>query len=148
MEKVAFGLALPVIFISGSINTQTAARFLYDRIFGNSKHRFMDTAQGKIAWVALGLFITIIAWVIAESIPVFESLLAIVASLLITAFCYAFPTLMYFGVLKQGKWSESWANVGGTFVHVAILALAICTVVGGCSESQTNSISLLTFEVI
>lgn len=144
MEKVAFGLALPVIFISGSINTQTAARFLYDRIFGNTKHRFMNTKLGKFAWVALGLLITVVAWVVAESIPVFDSMLAIVASLLITSFSYAFPTMMYFGVLKQGKWNDSWRNIGGTALHAVIFVLAVGVAVGGCGELTFFAIALIS----
>ena len=60
MQKVVFGLALPVIFISGSINSQTAAKFLYDLVFAHSPHKYMDTKRGKLAWVGIGLGVTTI----------------------------------------------------------------------------------------
>jgi hypothetical protein len=61
MQKVVFGVALPVIFISGSINSQTAAKFLYDLIYQNSpKHKYMNSKQGILTWIGLGLVITIV----------------------------------------------------------------------------------------
>ena len=59
MQKVVFGIALPVIFISGSINSQTAAKFIYDLIYMNSpKHKYMNTKQGIFTWIGLGLAVT------------------------------------------------------------------------------------------
>ena len=59
MQKVVFGVALPVIFISGSINSQTAAKFLYDLLYLNSpKHKYMNTKQGIITLLGLGVSIT------------------------------------------------------------------------------------------
>lgn len=61
MQKVVFGISLPVIFISGSINTQTAAKYLYDLIFPRtSSHHLINTKKGIIVWISLGAFITII----------------------------------------------------------------------------------------
>lgn len=60
MQKIVFGIALPVIFISGSINGQTASKFLYDKIFVRTRHQYMDTATGKLAWIGLGAAVTTI----------------------------------------------------------------------------------------
>lgn len=72
LSKVAFGIALPVIFISGSINTTVVARYVHGRIFKDSVIRYINTKMGWITWLALVALITVIAWVIAEAIPFFR----------------------------------------------------------------------------
>lgn len=66
ITRVAFGIALPVIFISGSINGTVAGKYLMGRMFKNSEIRFINSAKGWGIWIALILFLTIIAFVIAE----------------------------------------------------------------------------------
>lgn len=73
VSKVAFGFALPVIFISGSINTTVACRFIHGRIFRNSVVRYVNTPKGWVTWLALTAFTTLLSWVVAEAIPFFLS---------------------------------------------------------------------------
>ncbi|UZJ57342.1 hypothetical protein CBS101457_006662 [Exobasidium rhododendri] len=102
MQKVVFGIALPVIFISGSINSQTAAKFLYDLIYLNSpKHKYMNTKQGIATWIALGVIVTGIAFVSAEVIPDFTTFLGLLAALFAACFTFTLPACMYFLVLRK-----------------------------------------------
>jgi hypothetical protein len=130
MQKVVFAVAMPVIFISGAINGQTAAKFIYDGIFMNSpKHKYINTRKGIITWIALGLAINIVAWVAAEVIPDFSTFFGLMASLFTAFFTFILPACMYFMVLrgekgrsssKAYKWIETLFNflifVGGFFV--------------------------------
>ena len=63
-----YAIAIPVIYISGAINTTTAARFVHLRIFGNTRHRYISTKTGIIAWVGICLGLTVLAWIIAEAV--------------------------------------------------------------------------------
>jgi hypothetical protein len=130
MQKVVFGVACPVIFISGAINGQTAAKFLYDLIFLHSpKHKYMNTKMGIITWIALGLTINIVAWVAAEAIPSFSTFLGLIAALFTACFTFTLPACMYFMVLRGEKgrrpsaftkWTETAFNglifIGGVFI--------------------------------
>lgn len=61
MQKVVFGIAIPVIFISGSINSQTASRFIYHHIFPlRSPHHYISTRLGKVVWIGLSFAVTTI----------------------------------------------------------------------------------------
>jgi hypothetical protein len=76
ISRVAFGIALPVIFISGAINSTVVARFIMDRTFpNNALIRNVHSARGWAVWIGLIATITIISWVIAEAIPFFNALL-------------------------------------------------------------------------
>ena len=106
MAKIAFGIALPVIFISGAINGTVVARYIHGRIYKNSVTRFINTKKGWITWLSLLSFITIIAWVIAEAIPFFSDLLSICSALFISGFTFYFPAMMWFMLIRTGKWYE------------------------------------------
>lgn len=64
-----------VIFISGSINTNLVARFIHLKIFKGTKHQYIQTGKGITWWALLCLGITVFAFIVAESIPFFGSLL-------------------------------------------------------------------------
>lgn len=106
VSKVAFGVAIPVIFISGSINTTVVARYIHGRVFKNSIIRYINTPMGWVTWIGLDALITLLSWVIASAIPFFSDLLAICSSLFVTGFSFYFPAIMWFMFIKEGKWSE------------------------------------------
>ena len=63
ISRVAFGIALPVIFISGSINSTVVGRYILNRAFPNSEIRFIHDKRGWMIWIALVAAITLVAWV-------------------------------------------------------------------------------------
>ncbi|PLB50884.1 hypothetical protein P170DRAFT_493030 [Aspergillus steynii IBT 23096] len=104
LPKVAFGMALPLIFISGAIGNTVTARYVHLRIYENSIVRFINTPKGWITWIVTLAAITIIAWILAESIPFFDDLLALSSALLISGFVLYFPPVMWFKLIRDGKW--------------------------------------------
>lgn len=50
-SKVAFGVALPVIFISGALNTTAICRYMHDRWYKNSVVRYVNTPKGWSTWL-------------------------------------------------------------------------------------------------
>ncbi|KAM0212454.1 hypothetical protein ACHAQD_009755 [Fusarium lateritium] len=106
ISKVAFGIALPVIYISGSINATVACRFIHGRIYKDSITRFINTRKGWITWLAVVAIVILLSWIIAEAIPFFSELLAICASLFISGFSFWIPPIMWFFLLKEGRWYD------------------------------------------
>ncbi|KAK4448491.1 transmembrane amino acid transporter protein-domain-containing protein [Podospora aff. communis PSN243] len=129
LSKVAFGIALPVIFISGSINTVVVGRYIHGRIFKNSIIRFINTPKGWATWLALDAIITLIAWIVAEAIPFFSPLLAISSSLFISGFTFYLPSVMWFMFIVEGRWYErrNWAcaaaNITCFLIGMIVLGL-------------------------
>ena len=104
LPKVAFGFALPLIFISGAIGNTVTARYVHLRLYKDSIARFINTPKGWVTWIAVLLVITTVAWVLAESIPFFDDLLALSSALLISGFVLYFPAVMWLLLLCEGKW--------------------------------------------
>ncbi|KAJ5659560.1 hypothetical protein N7507_006011 [Penicillium longicatenatum] len=106
LSRIVFGLALPVIFISGSINLTVVSRYIHGKMYQKSINRFINTSEGWVSWLGLVFFITVIAWMIAEAIPIFSSLLSIMSSLFVSGLAFYFPPVMWYKLLREGAWYE------------------------------------------
>jgi hypothetical protein len=106
LSRVVFGIALPVIFISGSINTTVVCRYIHGKLYQDSSLRLIDTAKGWASWLGLVFVITILGWIIAEAIPIFSELLAIMSALFVSGLSFYFPPVMWYVLLREGKWFE------------------------------------------
>jgi hypothetical protein len=137
---VAFGVALPVIFISGSINTVVFGRLVHGRIFANSPIRFINTKMGWITWLGVIAAATIIAFIIAEVIPFFSDLLSISSALFISGFSFYFPSLMWFLLIRKGSWTEP-RNLILTIVNTFIGLIGLIILVAGTYSSIDDIVS-------
>lgn len=141
VSKVAFGIGLPVIFISGSINGTVVARYIHGRIYKNSVTRFINTTKGWATWLALLGVITVVAFLIAEAIPFFSDLLSIMSALFISGFTFYFPAWMWFKLIKKGKWSSK-ENILLSIVNGIVFLIGIITLVAGTYASIVDIVSL------
>jgi len=137
ISKVAFGVALPVIFISGSINTTVVARYIHGRVYKNSVTRFINTKMGWISWLVLITIVTIIAWIIAEAIPFFSDLLSICSALFISGFTFYLPAMMWFMLLKKGNWYAK-ENLLKSIVNAIVFVIGMVILVAGTYASVVD----------
>jgi len=147
MAKIAFGVALPVIFISGSINGTVVARYIHGRIYKNSVVRFINTRKGWITWLALVALITIVAWVIAEAIPFFSDLLSICSALFISGFTFYFPAMMWFMLIRKGSW-YSKENLLLSIVNALIFIIGMIVLVAGTYAAIDDIVSFLYHSIV
>ncbi|KAK2754212.1 hypothetical protein FQN54_007091 [Arachnomyces sp. PD_36] len=134
LSKVAFGIALPVIFISGSINTVVLGRLIHGRVYKNSPIRYINTKKGWITWLALITVMTIIAFFIAEIIPFFSDLLSISSALFISGFTFYFPAIMWFKLIREGKWTTPHNMALGALNGLTLLIGLVILVAGTYSS--------------
>ncbi|KAJ5699042.1 hypothetical protein N7462_001047 [Penicillium macrosclerotiorum] len=130
MKKVAYGLAIPTVIVAGVVFGHVACKYIYVRIFRGerSHHMHQRSWLATGTWVAIGLTTWTIAWVIAESIPVFNELLSLVSALFGSWFSYGLPA-MFWLVLNKGQWFASPRKIALTIVNLLILAIA-CAICG------------------
>jgi amino acid permease len=144
VSRIAFGIALPVIFISGSINGTVVARYIMDRAFPNSPLRFVEGKKGWAVWIALITAISIIGWVIAEAIPFFSALLGLISSLFISGFTFYFPALFWFQLIKVGKWNANWRNTSLSVLNACTFLIGILVLGCGTYASVEDIIKQYT----
>lgn len=141
ISRITFGIALPVIFISGAINSTVLARYVMGRAFPKSNIRFINDARGWAVWIAIIAAITIVAWVVGEAIPFFNALLGVIASLFVSGFTIYFPAIFWFSLLKEGSWRASWKNIGYSVLNTIVILIGLVFLVGGTYASIVDIIN-------
>lgn len=136
-SRTAFGLAIPVIFISGTILVVTVGRIVHGRIYASSITRYVNTRKGWITWLITITIIVLAGWLIAEVIPIFNDLVALISSLLNSGFALYFPALFWFRLLKEGSWTKP-SNIFHAACNSFIMAAGFFLLGGGTYAVISN----------
>ncbi|KAH6662921.1 transmembrane amino acid transporter [Plectosphaerella plurivora] len=130
VRKAIWGIAIPTIAIAGVIYAHVAAKYIFTRIFGNTKHAIRRTKLGTVAWIAITLCTWIIGLVIAESIPVFNSLLGLIAAAFGSWFSFGLPGLFWMW-MYYGEWFKDWKQICRFAATCVLLLTGLCLFVVG-----------------
>ncbi|OJJ32733.1 hypothetical protein ASPWEDRAFT_115016 [Aspergillus wentii DTO 134E9] len=124
LRKVAYGIAIPTIVIGGVVNGHIAVKNVYVRIFRGSDTMHKRSFKATSTWFGLNLTFWIIAWVIAEAIPVFNNLLSLVSALFASWFSFGFGGIFWL-YLNKGNYFSSTRKTCLTIVNVGVLGVGI-----------------------
>ncbi|CAJ2511292.1 Uu.00g069170.m01.CDS01 [Anthostomella pinea] len=127
LRKAIWGIAIPTIVIAGVIYGHVAAKYVFDRVFAGTVHIEKRTRWGTAGWAGITVAVWAIALVIAESIPVFSSLLGLVCALFASWFSYGIPGILWLFMYK-GAWFRDGKSIAMFGVNVALFltGLTIC----------------------
>ncbi|CRG83253.1 N amino acid transport system protein [Talaromyces islandicus] len=148
--KIAYGISLPTILIAGVINGHIAAKSIYLRIFAGTDRIHKRDWTAVLSWIGIMLLLWIIAWIIAESIPIFGDLLGLIASLFLSWFTFGLPSAFWF-YMNKGLWFTSARKIFLSCVNMSSLVIG-CTVcilglyssgVVYCIYSQTDAHTII-----
>lgn len=106
IPKVAYGIAIPTIIVAGVIYGHVASKYVYVRLFRGTKHLGARTWYSYGVWAGIAATFWLIAWVIAESIPVFNDLLALISALFASWFTYGISGIFWL-FMNKGRYTES-----------------------------------------
>ena len=83
--------------------------------------------RGGLVWLAITLTGWILAWIIAESIPVFNDLLSLITALFATWFTYGLSGVFWL-FLNWGRWLSGPRKIFLMFVNFGLVGIgcAIC----------------------
>ncbi|KAK7744672.1 hypothetical protein SLS53_003561 [Cytospora paraplurivora] len=144
MRKVIWGIALPTIVIAGVIYGHVAGKYVFSRIFGRTRHFAKRTLVGDLGWVLVELAIWTLAFVISQSIPVFNSLLSLICALFASWFSYGIPGIMWL-FLYRGEWLRDWKRMVGLASNIFLViagimfcALGLWSTVDSLSENSSS----------
>ena len=122
LRKIAYGIAIPTIVIAGVINGHVAAKYIYVRLFRGTDKMSQRTWGSFGIWASIVLVLWIVAWIIAEAIPVFNDLLGLISSLFASWFTYGLSGVFWL-YLNRGRWFNSKRKVVLTVVNFLIFCL-------------------------
>jgi hypothetical protein len=84
VARIAYAVAIPTIIIAGVLNAHVASMAIYKFVWTKLGQRNVykeKTMRAWVSWIFIVLVVWFLAWIIAESIPIFEYLLALVSAL-------------------------------------------------------------------
>ncbi|KAJ0106959.1 hypothetical protein J7T55_011054 [Diaporthe amygdali] len=131
MKKVCYGLALPGLFVTTILVTHLPAKYIFIRALRGSKHLNSNTVVHWGTWIGCTSGVTIVAYIIASGIPVFDGLVSLIGALLGTLMSFQpYGCMWLYDNWSQGKIerTKKWilmvlfsgfVVVSGTFLMIA-----------------------------
>ena len=83
VRKIAYGIATPTILVAGVINGHVAIKYVYIRVWRKRNPNVITqkTFKARASWIAICAALWAVAWLLAEAIPSFNQLLALIGAL-------------------------------------------------------------------
>ncbi|KAM0323884.1 hypothetical protein ACHAQA_008465 [Verticillium albo-atrum] len=96
-KKVSFSFMIPTLIFLGVLYAAVSSRFIFFRVFENNKRHVNEhTLVGWASWAGILLATWVAAFIIAEVIPIFTSLLSLMSSLFDSFFGFIFWGVAFF----------------------------------------------------
>ncbi|PWY89057.1 amino acid transporter [Aspergillus heteromorphus CBS 117.55] len=125
LSKIAYGLAIPTIVVSGVINGHVASKYIYVRVFRGTGRMHQRGLVSVGSWVLIALILWTLAWIIAEAIPVFNDLLSLITALFASWFTYGLSGVFWL-FLNWGRYSSSPRKIFLTGVNLLVVGIGGC----------------------
>ncbi|KAM0237095.1 hypothetical protein ACHAPO_004434 [Fusarium lateritium] len=102
-KKVSYSFMIPTIIFVGCLYASVTGRFVFFRMFKDSEHLTSHTFKGWFWWSFVLFLSWAAAFLVAELIPFFSSLLSVMSSLFNCWFGFIFWALAYFRMRSADK---------------------------------------------
>ena len=129
-KKVSFSFMVPTLIFLGVLYASVSARFVFFRIFDNTRHKGNHTVVGWASWAAILAVLWVLAFIIASVIPFFDDLLAIMSSLFDSFFGFIFWGTAYIRMRRETYGPNFYKNRGirgwvGLIVNVFLIGVGL-----------------------
>jgi hypothetical protein len=130
LKNVGYGIALPSLVVSAGILNHTSSKYLFVRFLRNTKHLQSNSMTHWSTWIGCNADVGILAFILAEAIPVFNYILSLEAGLFFAPMSLLFPACFWMYDRKEYKTGigKQKSIYGG---HVFLALNANFLVVGG-----------------
>ncbi|MCJ1406978.1 hypothetical protein MMC19_001048 [Ptychographa xylographoides] len=139
-KKVAFSFMIPTLIFLGVLYASVTARFIFFRIFEGTRHKGNHTVVGWASWAAILGITWVLAFIIAEVIPFFSDLLALMSSLFDSFFGFIFWGVAYFR-MRTADYGPGWytkrgiRGMWGATLNVVIILIGLFMLTAGTYAS-------------
>ncbi|KAJ5355329.1 uncharacterized protein N7496_012541 [Penicillium cataractarum] len=127
IKIISYGFALPGLLGTMTIVTHIPAKFIFVHLLRGSRHLSSNSPTHWMVWFGCTFGVTVIAWIIASTIPVFDALVSLIGALLGPVMCIQPMGAMWlydnWGNGKGQKKTKSW--IVGTVWSVSLIVLGI-----------------------
>lgn len=119
-KKASFAFVIVPTLVIGVIYANVAAKFIYFRVMGSSRHAHSNTAIGWGVWFLVMAVTWILAFIFAEVIPSMGDFLSLLGAAFDSFFGFIFFAIAYWQ-MNQGKLFAGAGRSIMTVVHVFVM---------------------------
>lgn len=130
VKKVSYGIGLIGLMVSACLYIHVAAKYLFVRILRNSVHLQKNSVVHWSVWLACTLGMSVVSFLLASGIPIFNYLLALAGSLTFAPLALGLPGYLWIfdhQHYRQGNW---W-HVTVYWLNWLMILLAVFLTIGG-----------------
>lgn len=130
VKRVAYGIALPGLAISGCLYVHVAAKYMFVRILRNSRHLQANTVMHWGTWLGCTISMAAISFILACAVPIFNYVLALVGALCFAPLALSLPGWLWlYSHPEYRKRNLFRKAIYG--LHVLLILLGLFLAVGG-----------------
>jgi hypothetical protein len=130
VKKVAYGIGLIGLLVSACLYVHVAAKYLFVRILRNSQHLQKNSVVHWSVWFGCSLSVSVVGFLLASGIPIFNYLLALAGSLTFAPLALGLPG--YLWIFDHQHYRRGTVvQIITYWLHWAMILLAAFLTVGG-----------------
>ncbi|CAG8887271.1 unnamed protein product [Penicillium egyptiacum] len=95
IKMVSYGVALIGLIVSATIYLHIAAKYMFVRILGNTRHLQANTVVHWATWLGCTIGLGAISFILAETIPIFNYLVALIGSVCFAPLAMCLPGFLW-----------------------------------------------------
>ncbi|KAF2453450.1 transmembrane amino acid transporter protein-domain-containing protein [Lineolata rhizophorae] len=125
--KVAYGIVFPALLATGLCFGHTALKYLYVvcmRGLKSTNEVTANTVKSWSVWVGVTTIFWVVAFILANAIPIFSSILSISSATFIAWFTFGLSAVFWFH-LNWGNLFMNWKKICLTIVNTLIIMIAL-----------------------
>lgn len=130
IKKVAYGVGLTGLLVSACLYIHVAAKYLFVRMLRDSVHLQKNSFVHWSVWLGCTLSMSIVSFLLASGVPIFNYLLALAGSLTFSPLALGLPG--YLWIYDHGHYRKgNWWQVLVYYLNWAMIGLAVFLTIGG-----------------
>ncbi|CAG8031412.1 unnamed protein product [Penicillium olsonii] len=123
IKQIAYGFALPGLIVTTTIVTHIPAKYMFVYFLRGSRHLTSNTLVHWASWLGCTFGVTVVAYIIASSIPIFDGLVSLIGAMLGTILCFQpYGCMWLYDNWGKGRSSSrTWLPMVGLSILVIVL---------------------------
>ncbi|KAG9187418.1 hypothetical protein G6011_05289 [Alternaria panax] len=130
VKKISYGIGLIGLCVSGALYVHVSAKYVFVRILRNSKHLQANSLVHWGTWLGCVAIMTVISFVIASGVPIFNYLLSLAGSVAFAPLALGLPGWLWI-YDHQDYWKGTWWQKIMYVLHIILIGISIFLTIGG-----------------
>jgi hypothetical protein len=130
IKKVSYGIGLIGLLVSACLYIHVAAKYMFVRLLRDSPHLQKNSVVHWSVWFACTLSMSIVSFLLASGIPIFNYLLALAGSLTFAPLALGLPGYLWIFDHQHYRTASAWKMIV-YYLHWVLIGIAAFMTVGG-----------------